>query len=65
MTMKTRQLKTYGMQQKQSQEGSLEQCNPTSGKHRKDNLTFYLKQLDEEQQQIIIIISRRKEIIKV
>ena len=30
MTMRIRQLKTNGMQQKQFQEGSLQQYNPTS-----------------------------------
>ena len=30
MTMKTQQLKTYGMQQKQFYEGSLDQYNPNS-----------------------------------
>ena len=30
MTMKTRWSKTYGMQEKQFQEGSLQQYNPTS-----------------------------------
>ena len=36
MIMKTQQLKTYGMDQKQFQEGSLEQYNPTS--RNKENI---------------------------
>ena len=35
MTVKTQNLKTYKMQQKQFQEGSLQQHNPTSKKTRK------------------------------
>ena len=64
MTMKTRQLKTYGFQQKQSQEGSLEQCNPTSGKHRIENLTLHLKNWKKKKKNNNKI-SRRKEIIKI
>ena len=36
MTMKT-QLKTYGMQQKQFSEGSLQQYNPTSRNKKTSN----------------------------
>ena len=57
MTMKTRQLKTYGMQQKQSYLKKQE-------KHRIDNLTLQLKQLEREEQKHPKI-SRRKEIIKI
>ena len=34
MTMKTQQLKTYGMQQKQFSEGNLQQYNPISRKKK-------------------------------
>ena len=37
MTMKTRQLKIYGMQQKQVYEGSLQQYNPTSRNKKTSN----------------------------
>ena len=43
MTMKTQQLKTYGMQQKQSYEGSLQQYNPTSRKTSNRQLNFTSK----------------------
>ena len=66
MAMKTQQLKTYGMQQKQFQEGNLEQYNPTSRNKRNqiNNLTLYLKQREKEEQ-TYPKISRRKEIIKI
>jgi len=38
MTMKTWQLKTYGMQPKQFSEGSLQQYNPTS--RNKKNIEY-------------------------
>ena len=43
MTVKTQKLKTYKMQQKQFQEGSSQQYNPTSRnkkKHQIDNLHY-------------------------
>ena len=52
MAMKTLQLKTYGMQQKQFQEGSLQQYSPTSRNKKTSNrqLNFTLKQLEKEEQ---------------
>ena len=66
MTMKTQQLKTYGMQQKQFYEGNLQQYNPTSRtrKTSKRQPNLHLKQLKNEEQKIAKI-SRRKEIIKI
>ena len=52
------------MQQKQFQEGNLQQYNPTS-RNKKNiewtNLTLHLKQLEKEHPKV----SRRKEIIKI
>ena len=65
MTMKT-QLKTYGMQQKQFQEGSLQQYNPTSG--NKENIkqtpNFTPKATGKSRRRKNKI-SRRKGIIKI
>ena len=44
MTMKTWQLKTYGMQQKQSYLKKQE-------KHWIDNITLHLKQLEKEEEE--------------
>ena len=70
MAVKTQQLKIYGMQQKQFEEGSLQQYNPTS-RNKKNieqmlgvNLTLHLKQLEKEEQKSPKI-SRRNEIIKI
>ena len=70
MAVKTQQLKIYGMQQKQFEEGSLQQYNPTS-RNKKNieqmlgvNLTLHLKQLEKEEQKNPKI-NRRKEIIKI
>ena len=54
MTMKTRQLKTYGIQQKQFKQGRLQQYNPTlrkkkKEKHEIDKKTLQLKQLEKEE----------------
>ena len=66
MTTKTRQYKTYGMQQKKFSEGSLQQYNPTSRNKKKlrynSNLT--VKELEKEEQ-TNPKVSRRKEIIKI
>ena len=56
--MKTRQLKTYGLQQKQFLDESLQQYNPTSRNKKKkiDNPTLHLKQLkneEEEEQKLV------------
>ena len=52
MAIKTLQLETYGMQQKQFQEGSLQQYSPTSRNKKTSNrqLNFTLKQLEKEEQ---------------
>ena len=70
MAVKTQQLKIYGMQQKQFEEGSLQQYNPTS-RNKKNieqmlgvNLTLHLKQLEKEEQKSPKI-SIKKEIIKI
>ena len=63
MIMKTRQLKTYGMHQKQFYEGSLQQYNLTSGNkktlNRQPNFTPKAKEKRRKK------IMGRKEIIKI
>ena len=61
MTIKTQQLKTYGMQQKQSQEGIVPQG---TRKTLNGQLTLHVKQLKKEEQKSSKI-SRRKEIKKI
>ena len=61
MTVKT-QLKTYEMQQKQFI--AIQSYLKKQEKHRLDNLTLYLRQL-EKQEQKDPKISRRKGIIKI
>ena len=65
MTMKTRQLKTYGMQQKQfwGKFTAIQSYLKKQEKHWVDNLNLHLKQLEKEQK--TPKISRRKEIIKI
>ena len=71
MTMKTWQLKTYGMQWKQFLRGkfiAIQSYLKKQEKHQIDNLTLHLKQLGKEEQQqqkTNTKISRRKEIIKI
>ena len=53
MTMKIWWSTTYGTQQKQFSEGSLQQYNLTSGNKKNsqvNNLTLHLKQLEKEEQ---------------
>ena len=66
MTMKTRKLKTYGMQQKHFKREvySNTVLPQETKKHRIDNLTLHLKRLDKEKQKIPKI-SRRKEIMNI
>ena len=67
MTVKTQNLKTYKMQQKQFQEGSSQQYNPISRNKKKTSHrlpTLHLKQLEKEEQKNAKV-SRRKEIIKI
>ena len=55
MTMKTRQLKTYEMQQKQFLRGkfiAIQSYLKKQEKHQIDNLTLHLKQLEKEEQKI-------------
>ena len=63
MTTKTQQPNTYGMQQKQFQDGSLQQYNLTSRNKKINNLNLHLEQLEKEEQ-TKPKVSRRKEIIK-
>ena len=69
MTMKTLQLKTYSMQQKQFSRGkfiAIQSYLKKQEKYRIDNLTSQLKQLEkEEEEQQQNKINRRKEIIKI
>ena len=58
MTMKTRQLKTYEMQQKRGKFIAIQSYLKKQEKHRIDNLTLQLKQLEKEEQPPKI--SRRK-----
>ena len=53
MTMKTQQLKTYGMQQKQLRGKFIviQSYLRKQEKHRIDNLTLYLKQLEKEEEE--------------
>ena len=53
MTMKTQQLKTYGMQQKQLRGKFIviQSYLRKQEKHQIDNLTLHLKQLEKEEQQ--------------
>ena len=65
MTMKTWQLKTYGMQWKQFLRGkfiAIQSYLKKQEKHSIDNLSLHLKQLEKEEEKKI---SRRKEIIKI
>ena len=65
MTMKTQQLKTYGMQQRQLRGKfiALQSYLRKQEKHQIDNLTLYLKQLEKEEK--TTKISRRKEIVMI
>ena len=65
MKMKTQQLKTYGMQQRQLRVKfiALQSYLRKQEKHQIDNLTLHLKQLEKEQK--TPKISRRKAIIKI
>ena len=53
MIMKTQQLKTYGMQQKQSREKFIviQSYFMKQEKHRIDSLTLHLKQLEKEEEE--------------
>ena len=62
MTMKTRQLKTYGMQKSGSKSIAIQSYLKKQEKHQTDNLTLQLKQLEKEDQKTPKI--GRKEIIK-
>ena len=65
--MKTRQLKTYGMQQSSSKREVYSNIilpqETKQEKHWIDNLTLHLKQLEKEEENPKV--SRRKEIIKI
>ena len=50
MTMKTRQLKTYEMQQKRGNFIAIQSYLKKQEKHRADNLTLHLNQLEKEEQ---------------
>ena len=62
----TKHDKTYGMQQKQLRGKfiAIQSYLKKQEKHRIDNLTLHLKQLEKEEQKYPKI-SRRKEIIKI
>ena len=66
MTMKTQQLKTYGMQQKQLRGKFIviQSYLRKQEKHRIDNLTLHLKQLEKEEPKNPQN-SRKKEVIKI
>ena len=59
--MKTQQLKTYGMQQKQSREKFIviQSYFMKQEKHRIDSLTLHLKQLEKEQK-TLKLLQRKK-----
>ena len=57
MTMKTQQLKTYGMQKSSSKSIAIQSYLKKQEKHWIDNLTLCLQQLDKEEQKKI---SRQK-----
>ena len=68
MTMKTQQLKTYGGTAKavlREKFIAIQYYRKKEEKHRTDNLTLYLKQLEKEEQQQKNKVSRRKEIINI
>ena len=65
--MKIQQSKTYGTQQKQFREGSLQQYKLSLGKKKKmqiNNINLHLKHL-EKKKETKPKFSRRKEIIKI
>ena len=66
MAMKTRQLKTYGMRQKQFQGEiiAIQSYIEKQEKHRTANLTLHLRQ-QEKEEQTTPKISRRKAILKI
>ena len=64
--MKTQQLKTFRMQQKQRGKFiAIQSYLKKQEKHQIDNLTLHLKQLEKEVKKKTAKISRRKEIIKI
>ena len=67
MTIKTQQLKTYGMQQSSFKREiySYTTLPEEIRKHQIDNLTLHPKQLEKKRRKKPTKISRRKEIIKI